>query len=147
MRKLIIVAAMLLVSACRVALDGTVGFADNCDSGYGQRSSSCTTSHGTGVIVIVIQPVRVYGDGDALCYQFNPTPASVTTSGSYSFQNNTSSNLTIVGSNQIPWTTVAPGQTSTALSLSNAGVYGFGVQGCRGVSGTPWYGVLNVTIN
>ncbi len=147
MRKLIALGALVLLSACRVSLDGTIGFADNCGSGYGQRSSTCTSGHNSGLIVIVIQPTRVYGDADALCYQFNPTPASVTTSGSYSFQNNTSSNVTIVGSNQVPWTTVAPGGTSAALSLSNAGAYGFGVQGCRGVAGTPWYGVLNVTVN
>lgn len=146
MRKFISVVAIVLLSACRVSLDGTVGFDNGCDSGSNQRNSSCTT-HNPGVIVIVIKPTRVYGDADAMCYQFNPTPASVTASGSYSFQNTTSSNITIVGANSAPWTTVGPGETSPSLSLSNAGTYGFGVQGCRGTGGTPWYGVLNVTVN
>jgi hypothetical protein len=148
MRKLFVIAAMLLVSACRVSLDGTVGFDNGCSSSNGHQSSGCSTGHNPGVIVIVIAPTRVYADAaDALCYQLNPTPASVTTSGSYAFQNNTSSSVTIVGSNQVPWVTVGPGETSTSLSYSTAGVYGFGVQGCRGVGGTAMYGVLNVTLN
>lgn len=148
MRKLFVVTAMLLLSACRVTLDGTVGFLDDCSSNYGHQSSTCSTGHNPGVIVIVIAPTRVYSDpADAMCFQLSPTPASVKTSGSYAFQNNTNSNVTIVGTNQTPWVTVGPGETSPSLSLSNAGVYGFGVQGCRGVGGTAMYGVLNVTIN
>ncbi len=147
MRKLFVVTAIVLLSACRVSLDGTVGFLDDCSSGYGRQSSTCS-GHNPGVIVIVIAPTRVYADpADALCFQLSPTPASVKTSGSYAFQNNTSSSVTIVGTNQTPWVTIAPGETSPSLSLSSAGVYNFGVQGCRGVSGTAMYGVLNVTLN
>jgi plastocyanin len=65
----------------------------------------------------------------------------------YSFQNNTSSTITILGADQSTWVTVGAYSTSAALTFSAAGAYGFAVQGCRGLSGTPWYGVLNVTIN
>jgi hypothetical protein len=98
------------------------------------------------VVVITIGPSYQYsGNSDTMCYQFSPVGASVPTGGSYSFQNNTSSPITILGANQTPWVTVGAGSTSAALTASNPGVYNFGVQGCRGVSGTPWYGALSVS--
>ena len=76
-----------------------------------------------------------------------PPPASVRVGGSYYFQDNTNSAVTILSSNQIPLFTVGPGQTSPPLSTSEAGVCGFGLQGCKGRGGTAFYGVLDVTLN
>ena len=98
--------------------------------------------------VISVGPTLQYTDNaDVLCYQFSPTVVTVKIGASYAFQNNTNSPVTIMGANQVPWATVDAGATSAALTFSAAGVYGFAVQGCRGMSGTPWYGVLQVTVN
>jgi hypothetical protein len=121
----------------------------DCQIGYGRHGTTCEPIITTpSVAVISIQPTRVYADSaDTFCYQFTPSPAAVRTGGSYYFQNNTNSTITIVGSNQIPWVTIAPGQTSASLYSSGAGVYGFGIAGCRGVGGTSYYGELDVTLN
>jgi hypothetical protein len=149
MRILIAVLAMSLVSACSLTLAPLPDAAQNCGYGSSWSGTSCRSgNHSSAGTVIVIGPSLQYTDNaDAMCYQFSPTVASVTMGGSYVFQNNTSSPITIMGANQVPWITVGAGATSPALNFSAAGVFGFGVQGCRGVSGTPWYGVLNVTIN
>ena len=145
MRMLIAVVSVCMLSACKLSLDATLAPLD-CGDSNSHRGSSCTSNHGPGGIVIIILPSRQYtDDADALCYQVSPVSASVTVGGSYYFQNNTSSTITIQGSNQTPWVTVGPGEASAALNVSAAGVYSFGVQGCRGVGGTAWYGVLNVT--
>lgn len=154
MRKLIVVAAILLTSACRVSVEPLYGVDITCganqqDSRDQRDSSPCTTTFTTpATIVISILPTPVYGDAaDAQCFQFNPTPASVRVGGNYYFQNNTNAAVTIVGANGIPWVTVGPGQTSPGLNTNGAGVYGFGLQGCRGTGGTAFYGVLDVTLN
>ncbi len=137
------------VSACKVsvepAFDGV-----NCTFGTTRRGPDCVpiANNSPSVAVISIQPTRVYADSaDTFCYQFSPSPASVRMGGSYYFQNNTNSSITIVGSNQIPWVTVAPGQTSATLYTNNAGVFGFGIAGCRGAAGSAYYGELDVTLN
>jgi hypothetical protein len=100
------------------------------------------------VAVIAIQSAPVYGDpADNSCFQFSPLPASVRVGGTYFFENNTNSAVTIIGPNQIPLVTVGPGRTSASISASGAGVYAFGIQACKGVSGTAFYGELNVTLN
>jgi hypothetical protein len=152
MRKLVVLAAILLLPACRVSVEPLYGVDITCTDSYGhhyQSQSSCSaTITSPTTVVISIQPTPVYSaSADAQCYQFNPSPASVRVGGHYYFQNNTSSAVTILGSNGVPWVTVAPGQTSPALNTSGAGVYGFGLQGCRGTSGTAFYGVLDVTLN
>jgi hypothetical protein len=151
MRKLIALAAIILLSACRVSVEPLYGVDVTCTDSYGHRnsSSSCTTTITTpAVAVIAIQPTLVYADAaDNFCFQFSPLPASVRVGGNYYFQNNTNSAVTIVGANQIPIVTVGPGQTSPSINTSGAGVYAFGIQGCRGVAGTAYYGVLNVTLN
>ena len=149
MRILIAVLAMSLVSACSLTLAPLPDGAQNCGYGSSWSGTSCTSGHHSSAgTVIVIGPSLQYTDNsDAMCYQFSPTVTSVTMGGSYVFQNNTSSSITIMGANQVSWITVGAGVTSPALNFSMAGVFGFGVQGCRGVNGTPWYGVLNVTIN
>ena len=148
MRILIALVTVCMLSACKLALDATLSPL-GCDGSSNERGSSCTTSnHGSGPIVIIIGPSRQYTDAaDALCYQLSPAAASVTVGGGYSFQNSTNSNITIQGSDQATWVTVGPGETSPALNSSAAGVYNFGVQGCRGMGGTAWYGQLNVTSN
>jgi hypothetical protein len=149
MRKLFVIAAISMVSACRLSVEPVFGNGQDCSDTSTQHDSSCTPiTHSPTVAVISIQPTRVYADStDALCYQFSPSPASVRMGGSYYFQNNTNSSITIVGSDQIPWVTVGPGQTSAAFNSSAAGIYAFGIQGCRGMGGTAWYGVLDVTLN
>jgi hypothetical protein len=149
MRPLIALAAIALVSACQVSVE-PLGVDVSCTDSYGRHSSSsCTTTFTSpAVAVIVIQPTLYYGDAaDNFCFQFSPLPASVRVGGSYYFQNGTNSAVTIVGANQIPIVTVGPGQTSPSINTSGAGVYAFGIQGCRGVAGTAYYGVLNVTLN
>jgi hypothetical protein len=142
--------AVSLMMACRFPTDSRYGDNNqNCGDNSSQQDPSCTPNHhspsGT---VISVGPAHQYTDNaDTLCYQFSPMPASVTMGGDYYFQNNTSSSVTILGSNQVPWVTVAAGATSPPLNFSTAGVYNFGVQGCRGVDGTPSYGVLDVTLN
>ena len=147
MRLLVALVTVCLLSACKLSLDATLAPLDCADS-YNHRSSGCSTGgSGGGGIIIVIGPSRQYTDAaDEQCYQVSPVQASVKVGESYSFQNSTNSTITVQGSNQTQWTTVGPGQTSAALTFSGAGVYNFGVQGCRGVAGTAWYGVLNVTL-
>ena len=143
MRKLIAIVAVPLVAACSLTLAPLAGDGQNCGGDSNQRGSQCNTHI---PIVIIIGPSYQYSDNsDAMCYQFSPVAASVMVGGSYSFQNSTRSPITIVGADQVPWVTVGPGSTSTALSFPNAGVYNFGVQGCRGMGGTAWYGSLAVT--
>jgi hypothetical protein len=142
MRKLIAILAVPLVAACSLTL-APLADGGNCGGNSYQRGSQCT-SHIP--IVIIIGPSYQYSDNsDRMCYQFSPVAASVTIGGSYSFQNNTSSPITILGADRVPWVTVGPGSTSAALSFPSAGTYNFGVQGCNGVGGTAMYGVLAVT--
>lgn len=146
MRMLIAVVALSLLAACQLTLAPLPDGGQNCGYGSSWSGASCrSASAGT---VIAIGPSLQYPDNaDVLCYQFSPTVVSVTVGGSYVFQNNTSSPITILGTNQVPWVTVGAGATSAALNFSASGVFVFAVQGCRGVGGTPWYGVLNVTVN
>ena len=142
---LIAVLAVTLAAACSLTLAPLPGAGQNCGRGSSQWGSQCNSPI---AIVITVGPSYQYTDNsDAMCYQFSPGMASVTIAGSYSFQNNTSAPITILGANQVPWVTVGPGSTSPALNFPTAGVYSFGVQGCRGVAGTAWYGMLAVTTN
>ncbi|HEV8411305.1 MAG TPA: hypothetical protein VGQ30_12410 [Gemmatimonadaceae bacterium] len=143
MRTLIAIVSLCLLSACRLSLDAAFDPL-SCSDSYNHRGTTC--DGGLGSVVIVVGPSRQYTDsGDAMCYQVSPVTATVQVGGSYSFQNNTNSTITIQGSDQSTWTTVGAGQTSSSLTFSSAGTYTFGVQGCRGISGTAWYGQLNVT--
>jgi hypothetical protein len=146
MRTLIAIVSLCLLSACRLSLDAALDPL-SCSDSYNHRGTTCTTGNGgVGSIVIVVGPSRQYTDAaDAMCYQVSPVAASVQVGGTSTFQNSTSSTITIQGSDQSTWTTVGPGETSPALTFSSTGMYTFGVQGCRGVSGTAWYGQLNVT--
>lgn len=142
MRKLIAILAVPLVSACSLTLS-PLADGQNCGNSSYQHGSQCTTHI---PIVIIIGPSYQYSDNsDTMCYQFSPGSATVPVGGSYTFQNNTSASITILGADRTPWVTVGPGSTSTAVSFPTAGVYNFGVQGCRGVGGTPMYGSLAVT--
>jgi len=148
MRLLMALLAVSLVTGCIFPTDRRYG-SDNCIDGTDEWGAPCTPNYNGPVgAVITIGPSRQYADNaDTLCYQLSPTPASVPSGGSYYFRNNTSSNITILGINQTPWVTIAAGATSGPLNTFSPGVYGFGVQGCSGVAGTAWYGVLDVTIN
>jgi hypothetical protein len=137
MRLLIAALALPLIAACSL----TLAPIDGCRDGSSHRGSQCGIP-----IVIVIAPTYQYSDNsDTMCYQFSPVQASVNVGGSYTFQNNTSSRITIQGADGSAWVTVSPGSTSAAFTASTAGVYSFGVQGCRGVGGPAWYGSLAVT--
>jgi hypothetical protein len=145
MRMLIAVLAVPLFAACSLTLAPLADGGQNCGAGWDHRGSQCN-SHIP--IIIIIGPSYQYtNSSDTMCYQFSPNAASVKIGGSYSFQNSTSSPITILGADQVPWVTVGPGSTSAAVNFPNAGVYRFGVQGCRGVGGTAWYGALAVTAN
>ena len=146
MRTLIAIVSLCLLSACRLSLDAALDPL-SCSDSYNHRGTTCTTGNGgVGSIVIVVGPSRQYTDAaDAMCYQVSPVAASVQVGGTSTFQNSTTSTITIQGSDQSKWTTVGPGETSPALTFSSTGTYTFGVEGCRGVSGTAWYGQLNVT--
>lgn len=139
----------MLLTACRVVTEPLYGDGRDCQTGWSRSGGSCTRDYQPPVVTVIsIGPSRVYADSaDSFCFELTPAPTSIKAGGSYRFQNNTGLNLTIVDSNQIPWVTVGGYATSSALSASSAGVYGFGIQGCRGIAGTPWYGVLDVTIN
>jgi hypothetical protein len=142
MRKLIAVLAVPLFAACSLTLAPLSSDGQNCERSY-QRGSQCSSPI---PIIIIIGPSYQYrNSSDTMCYQFSPAAASVKIGGSYAFQNSTSSPITILGADQVPWVTVGPGSTSAAVNFPNAGVYNFGVQGCRGVGGTAWYGTLAVT--
>ena len=149
MRMLIALSALVGLTACRVITEPFYGDHDSCETAGDQSGGSCTRDYRVPVVTVIsIGPAREYADSsDSLCYQFSPAPASIREGGSYHFQNNTGLNLTILDSNQIPWITVSGYATSTTLGAPGAGVYGFGIQGCRGAAGTPWYGVLDVTVN
>jgi hypothetical protein len=149
MRIFLALIALTFLTACRVITEPFYGDHDSCEAGWSRSGGSCTRDYQPPVVTVIsIGPSRVYADSaDALCYQLSPTPASIRQGGSYRFQNNTGFNVTIVGSDQVPWVTVGAGATSSTLSSSAPGIYGFGVQGCRGVAGTAWYGVLDVTVN
>src|ERR1035437_61337 len=145
MRKLIAVLGVSVLAACQLTL-APLPDGQNCGNHSSWSGSSCYNSYSA--TVITIGPSRQYSNSaDALCYQFSPAVVSVKIGGNYSFQNNTSAPITILGAGQTTWVTVGAYSTSASLNFSAAGAYGFAVQGCRGVSGTPWYGVLNVTIN
>ena len=146
MRTLIAVLAIPMFAACSLTLAPLPpGGGQNCRSGSNASGARCNSAAAT---VITIGPSHQYADNsDALCFQFSPVVASVPVGGSYSFQNNTSSPITILGADQAPWVTVDAGSTSAAINFPTVGVYSFGVQGCRGVGGTAWYGVLAVTTN
>ncbi|MFI5233873.1 MAG: hypothetical protein ACHQSE_15350 [Gemmatimonadales bacterium] len=147
MRILFSLAVVVSLTACRVITEPFYGDHDSCDSGFSRAGGSCTRNYQPPTITVIsIGPSREYADSaDAMCFQLSPAPASIKAGGSYRFQNNTGLNLTIVDSNQIPWVTVGGYAASSSLSASSAGVYGFGIQGCKGIAGTPWYGVLDVT--
>jgi hypothetical protein len=143
MRLLIAALALPLIAGCALTLSPLDG--QNCRDSSNQHGSQCISPI---PITIIIGPTYQYSDNsDRMCYQFSPVLASVTVGGTYSFQNNTSSPITIMGANGAPWVTVGPSSTSAALSVSTAGTYSFGVQGCNGVGGTAWYGTLAVTTN
>ena len=150
MRTIIAIAGIVLLSACTVSVEPAFSGVQ-CTVGYSRHGdgTTCTPIVNTpSVAVISIEPTHVYADSaDAQCYQFSPSPALVKMGGSYYFQNNTGSTVTIVGSNGIPWVSVAPGQTSATLYSNGAGIYGFGISGCRGVAGSAYYGELDVTLN
>ena len=153
MRPIMALAALSMLTACRVTTEPLYGDGDaggqHCPAGSTESSRGCIPNYQTpAVTVISIGPSREYTDSaDVMCYSLTPAPASIKAGGSYRFQNNTSASITIVDSNGIPWVTVGPYAASGALSESAAGVYGFGIQACKGMAGTPWYGVLDVTIN
>ncbi|HEY2848395.1 MAG TPA: hypothetical protein VGI97_00830 [Gemmatimonadaceae bacterium] len=152
MRIVLALIALTTLTACRVITEPFYGDRDNCESGYSRSGGSCTRNYQPPVVpavpVISIGPSRVYADSaDSLCYQLSPTPASIRQGDSYRFQNNTGFSVTIVGSDGIPWVTVGAWSTSPPLGSSAPGVYGFGLQGCRGAAGTAWYGILDVTVN
>jgi hypothetical protein len=151
MRTIISIVAICLLSACKVSVEPAFSGVD-CTVGFSRHGdgTSCAPIENTtpSVAVISIEPSHVYADSaDALCYQFSPSPAAVRMGGSYYFQNNTGSTITIVGSNGIPWVSVAPGRTSATLYSNGAGIYAFGIAGCRGVAGPVSYGELDVTLN
>jgi plastocyanin len=146
MRKLMVVLAVSVLAACQLTLAPLPDGYQDCGRASSWSGSSCHNSYSA--TVINIGPTLQYtNNADLMCYQFSPTVVTVKVGASYTFQNNTSSSITIMGANQGPWVTVDAGSTSAALTFSAVGVYTFAVQGCRGLSGTPWYGVLNVTIN
>ena len=149
MRMLIALSALVGLTACRVITEPFYGDHDSCETGWSRSGGSCTRDYqAPAVTVISIGPAREYADSsDSLCYQLSPAPASIRQGGNYRFQNNTGLTLTILDSSQIPWVTVGGYATSSTLSTAGAGVYGFGIQGCKGAAGTPWYGVLDVTVN
>ncbi len=149
MRTFIALSALMLLTACRIQTEPLYGDTDSCESGWSRVGGVCTRDYQPpAVTMISIGPSREYTDSlDTMCFQLTPAPASIKEGGSYRFQNNTGLNITIVDSNQIPWVTVGAYTTSSSLSSSAPGVYGFGIQGCKGSAGTPWYGVLDVTIN
>jgi hypothetical protein len=149
MRVLIALIAISLLTGCRIQTEPLYGDGGHCQSGWSESSRGCVPGYQTPVVTgISIGPSREYADSsDTMCYTLAPAPASIRAGGSYRFQNNTGQSLTILDSNNVPWVTVGPYASSAALSQSNAGVYGFGIQGCRGAAGTPWYGVLDVTVN
>lgn len=149
MRIFLALIALTFLTACRVITEPFYGDNDSCEAGWTRSGDSCTRDYQPPVVTVIsIGPSRVYADSaDSLCYQLSPTPASIRQGSSYRFQNNTGFNVTIVGSDQVPWVTIGAGATSSTLSSSAAGIYGFGIQGCRGVAGTAWYGVLDVTVN
>ena len=140
MRTLIAIVSLCLLSACRLSLDAALDPLSCTDSYNHHGGTTCSTGNGgVGSIVIVVGPSRQYNDAaDAMCFQVSPVTASVQIGGTSAFQNNTNSTITIMGSDRSTWTTVGPGQTSGSLTFSAAGTYTFGVQGCSGVSGTPW---------
>jgi hypothetical protein len=151
MRILFALIMLAFLSGCRVFTEPLYGNHHDCDPGWSWSSGSCTRNYqppAPVITVITIGPSRVYADSaDSFCFQLSPAPASIRQGQSYRFQNNTGYNVTIVGSDQVPWITIGAGSTSQSLSSSSPGVYGFGVQSCRGVAGTPWYGVLDVTVD
>ena len=149
MRMFIALFALAALTACRVVTEPLYGDTESCESGWSRSGGVCIQDYQPPTVTVIsIGPSREYADSaDTMCYQLSPAPVSIRAGGSYRFQNNTGLNITIVDSNQIPWVSVGAYATSTALSSSAPGVYGFGIQGCRGIAGTPWYGVLDVTIN
>jgi len=150
MRILSALVAVALLTACRVVTEPYYGdTGGECQQGWSRSGGTCTRDYQPPTVAVIsIGPSREYTDSaDVMCYSLTPAPASIRTGGSYRFQNNTSASITIVDSNGIPWVTVGPYAASGALSESAAGVYGFGIQACKGMAGTPWYGVLDVTIN
>jgi hypothetical protein len=149
MRIVIALAGVLLLSACRVVTEPLYGDTGTCDAGWSRSGGVCVQNYQPPTVTVIsIGPSREYADSaDTMCFTLSPAPASIKEGGSYRFQNNTGLNLTILDSNQVPWVTVGGYATSSALTSSTPGVYGFGIQGCRGAAGTPWYGVLDVTIN
>lgn len=148
MRVLVALCSIALCTGCFVT-GPLYGDRDRCQDGWSQSARGCVPDYQTpAVTVISIGPSREYADtADTMCYSLAPSPASIKEGGSYRFQNNTGASVTIVDANGIPWVTTGPYASSSALTESTPGVYGFGIQGCRGVAGTPWYGVLDVTIN
>ena len=131
-----------MLAACQLTL-APLPDGQNCGN---HSNASCYNSYSA--TVITVGPTLQYpNNADVMCYQFSPTVVSVKVGATYTFQNNTSSTITILGTDQTTWVTVGAYSTSTTLTFSAAGAYAFAVQGCRGLSGTPWYGVLNVTIN
>ena len=145
MRKLPTVLAVSVLAACQLTL-APLPDGQNCGYHSSWSGSSCQNSNNYGTVIAVGPTLQYTDNADVLCYQFSPTVVTVKIGASYAFQNNTSSTITILGADQQTWVTVGAYSTSAALTFSTVGVYGFAVQGCRGMSGTPWYGVLQVTI-
>src|ERR1017187_9941174 len=101
MRMLIAVLAVSLSAACSLTLAPLPKNGQVCGGRSSQYGSQCNSPI---TVVITIGPSYQYTDNsDAMCYQFAPVGASVKVGGSYSFQNNTSAPITIMGANQVPW--------------------------------------------
>ena|ERR1019366_4921058 len=146
MRTLIAVLGLSLLAACQLTLAPLPDGGQGCGHASSWSGSSCYNSYSA--TVISIGPTLQYANNaDVMCYQFSPAVVSVKVGANYAFQNNTGSPITIMGANQVAWVTVDAGSTSTTLNFSASGVFVFAVQGCRGMGGTPWYGVVNVTVN
>jgi hypothetical protein len=121
-----------------------------CPPGYecGTFEDPCIPIGGEAGLLITIS-------GGAPCPDFSPNPSSVSVGEPFSFTNQTSETVTIVGrqasppwpiDSGLPWTSLAPGETSGGLAFDTAGNYSYASTTHLGSCDTRW-GELFVTVD
>ena len=115
-------------------------------------SSSCESEpeEASGIVISVVENPAGTNCPALQFPTYASNPASVVAGGGFTWKNDTTITVTIVGLNcpseGAPVMTLAPGEQGSFVSFDTAGTYRFAAQGCHSDCGTPSVSVLNVTV-
>jgi hypothetical protein len=130
-----------------ISLLATLTFALGC--------KSATSDNGPPPVVISIGPAEVYKGVPGgipqlggFCPTFDPNPASVVVGNPIQFKNLSANEVTIIGVDKTPWTTVPAGGTSSPIVAQTVHKVSYAASSCGPLQfvGSQFYGNLFVTI-